>query len=144
MVHYCSCYSPFRLRLEEKELKRKMANNSLASSNGSSDWSEQEEENTIYKAGLSVTVTLVMALLVFSLGCTVEMKKLWANIKRPWGIAVGMVCQFGLMPLVAYTLAISFATTTTHSVAILILGCCPGGTISNLFTYWIDGDMDLR
>lgn len=121
-----------------------MANNSLASSNGTSNWHERQEENTIYEVGLSVTVTLVMALLVFSLGCTVEVKKLWDNIKRPCGITVGMVCQFGLMPLVAYILAISLATTTTQSLALLILGCCPGGTISNLFTYWIDGDMDLR
>ncbi|XP_015270028.1 PREDICTED: solute carrier family 10 member 6-like [Gekko japonicus] len=120
-----------------------MVNNSLASSNGTSDGHEPQEENTMYKVGLSVTVTLVMALLVFSMGCTVEVKKLWGNIKRPWGVAVGMACQFGLMPLVAYILAISLATTTTQSVAILILGCCPGGTISNLFTYWIDGDMDL-
>ncbi|KAL8206748.1 UNVERIFIED_CONTAM: hypothetical protein K2H54_022544 [Gekko kuhli] len=120
-----------------------MANNSLASSNGTSDWHEQQEENTMYKVGLSVTVTLVMALLVFSMGCTVEVKKLWDNIKRPWGVAVGMMCQFGLMPLVAYILAISLATTTTQRIAIFILGCCPGGTISNLITYWIDGDMDL-
>nr|XP_056711782.1 sodium-dependent organic anion transporter [Euleptes europaea] len=123
-----------------------MANNSsssLASANGTSDWNEQREESTLYRLVVSVTVTLVMALLVFSLGCTTEVKKLWDNIKRPWGIAVGMMCQFGLMPLMAYILAISLGTTTTQNVAILILGCCPGGSISNLFTYWVDGDMDL-
>ncbi|XP_060103330.1 LOW QUALITY PROTEIN: sodium-dependent organic anion transporter [Heteronotia binoei] len=120
-----------------------MSNNSLTLSNATSDWREPQEENSMYKVGLSVMTTLVMALLVFSMGCTVEVKKLWDNIKRPWGIAVGMICQYGLMPLVAYILAISLATTTTQSVAILILGCCPGGTVSNLFTYWIDGDMDL-
>ncbi|XP_045392738.1 solute carrier family 10 member 6 [Lemur catta] len=86
---------------------------------------------------------LMMALLMFSLGCSVEVRKLWLHIRRPWGIAAGLLCQFGLMPLTAYLLAISFALRPVQAVAVLIMGCCPGGTISNIFTFWVDGDMDL-
>ncbi|XP_048364714.1 solute carrier family 10 member 6 [Sphaerodactylus townsendi] len=121
-----------------------MVNNSsssLASSNGTSDW--QLKESPIYQLVASVMVMLVMVLVVFSLGCTTEVKKLWDNIKRPWGITVGMISQFGLLPLVAYILAISLVPTTVQKVAILILGCSPGGSLSNLFTYWVDGDMNL-
>lgn len=87
---------------------------------------------------------VMMALLMFSLGCSVETRKLWAHIRRPWGIAVGLLCQFGLMPLTAYLLALSFSLKPVQAIAVLIMGCCPGGTISNIFTFWVDGDMDLR
>ncbi|KAG2466119.1 SOAT protein, partial [Polypterus senegalus] len=86
----------------------------------------------------------MLALVVFSLGCTVEVKKLWFHICRPWGIGLGIVCQFGLMPFIGYVLSIAFALNPVHAVAVLIMGCCPGGIISNVITYWIDGDMDLR
>ncbi|XP_029799370.1 solute carrier family 10 member 6 [Suricata suricatta] len=91
----------------------------------------------------TVVSAVMMGLLMFSLGCSVEFRKLWLHIRRPWGIAVGLLCQFGLMPLIAYLLAISFSLKPAQAIAVLIMGCCPGGTISNIFTFWVDGDMDL-
>ncbi|PNI41456.1 SLC10A6 isoform 1 [Pan troglodytes] len=91
----------------------------------------------------TVVSTVMMGLLMFSLGCSVEIRKLWSLIRRPWGIAVGLLCQFGLMPFTAYLLAISFSLKPVQAIAVLIMGCCPGGTISNIFTFWVDGDMDL-
>ena len=92
----------------------------------------------------TVVSALMIGLLMFSLGCSVEVRKLWGHIRRPWGIAVGMLCQFGLMPLIAYLLIISFSLKPLQAIAVLIMGCCPGGTVSNIFTFWVDGDMDLR
>lgn len=92
----------------------------------------------------TVVSAVMMGLLMFSLGCSVEFRKLWAHIRRPWGIAVGLLCQFGLMPLTAYLLAISFSLKPAQAIAVLVMGCCPGGTISNIFTFWVEGDMDLR
>ncbi|XP_054995041.1 sodium-dependent organic anion transporter [Sorex araneus] len=86
---------------------------------------------------------VMMGLLMFSLGCSVEARKLCVHLRRPWGVAVGLLCQFGLMPLTAYLLARGFSLEPAQAVAVLIMGCCPGGTISNIFTFWVDGDMDL-
>ncbi|XP_058402435.1 sodium-dependent organic anion transporter [Diceros bicornis minor] len=91
----------------------------------------------------TVVSAVMMGLLMFSLGCSVEIRNLWLHIRRPWGIAVGLLCQFGLMPLLAYLLVISFSLKPVQAIAVLIMGCCPGGTISNIFTFWVDGDMDL-
>uniref|UniRef100_I3LIG7 Solute carrier family 10 member 6 n=1 Tax=Sus scrofa TaxID=9823 RepID=I3LIG7_PIG len=91
----------------------------------------------------TVVSAVMLGLLMFSLGCSVEIRKLWLHIRRPWGIAVGLLCQFGLMPLLAYLLVKSFSLKPVHAVALLIMGCCPGGTVSNIFTFWVDGDMDL-
>ncbi|KAM6160341.1 sodium-dependent organic anion transporter [Erethizon dorsatum] len=95
--------------------------------------------------GLVLTVgsAVMIAMVMFSLGCSVDIQKLWRHLRRPWGVAVGLLCQFGLMPLTAYLLAISFSLKPVQAVAVLIMGCCPGGTVSNIFTFWVDGDMDL-
>ncbi|GCB61084.1 hypothetical protein scyTo_0004045 [Scyliorhinus torazame] len=92
---------------------------------------------------VSVPLFAALLLIMISMGCTVDLKKLWAHFKRPVALAVGMVCQFGLMPLVAFTLAISFALEPASAIAVLIMGSCPGGSISNVMSYWTDGDMDL-
>ncbi|XP_073748005.1 sodium-dependent organic anion transporter isoform X2 [Callorhinus ursinus] len=97
----------------------------------------------LYHKRQHLVSAVMMGLLMFSLGCSVEFRKLWAHIRRPWGIAVGLLCQFGLMPLTAYLLAISFSLKPAQAIAVLVMGCCPGGTISNIFTFWVEGDMDL-
>ncbi|XP_003414240.1 sodium-dependent organic anion transporter [Loxodonta africana] len=95
------------------------------------------------KLVFTVALAVMMGLIMFSLGCSVDIRKLWLHVRRPWGIAVGLLCQFGLMPLTAHLLAISFSLKPAQAFAVLIMGCCPGGTISNIFSFWVDGDMDL-
>lgn len=93
---------------------------------------------------LSTVLTIMLALVMFSMGCNVEVKKFWGHIKKPWGIFVGFLCQFGIMPLTAFLLSLVFNVLPIQAVVVLIMGCCPGGTASNVIAYWVDGDMDLR
>ncbi|KAL6082213.1 hypothetical protein STEG23_008437 [Scotinomys teguina] len=103
---------------------------------------EMEGHGTL-KLVFTVVSAVMVGLVMFSFGCSVEIQKLWSHLRRPWGIAVGLLCQFGLMPLTAYLLAIGFSLKPFQAIAVLIMGCCPGGTISNVLTFWVDGDMDL-
>ncbi|XP_073474023.1 ileal sodium/bile acid cotransporter-like [Aquarana catesbeiana] len=99
--------------------------------------------NAILNTVLSIVITVMLALVMFSMGCTVEAKKFWGHIRRPWGIAVGFLCQFGIMPLTAFILSLLFDIHPVQAVVVIIMGCCPGGTGSNIVAYWLDGDMDL-
>uniref|UniRef100_W5MQ66 Ileal sodium/bile acid cotransporter n=1 Tax=Lepisosteus oculatus TaxID=7918 RepID=W5MQ66_LEPOC len=99
--------------------------------------------NEVLSLVLSTVLTIMLAMVMFAMGCTVEAKKLWGHIKRPWGIFVGFLCQFGIMPLTAFLLSLAFNVLPVQAVAILIMGCCPGGSGSNILAYWLDGDMDL-
>ncbi|CAJ0948902.1 unnamed protein product [Ranitomeya imitator] len=100
--------------------------------------------NVILNTVLSIVITVMLALVMFSMGCTVDIKKFWGHIIRPWGIAIGFLCQFGIMPLTAFVLSLAFDVHPVQAIVILIMGCCPGGTGSNILAYWVDGDMDLR
>ncbi|KAE8625833.1 hypothetical protein XENTR_v10006409 [Xenopus tropicalis] len=99
--------------------------------------------NYILNIALSTVITTLLALVMFSLGCSVEFQKFWGHIRHPWGIVVGFLCQFGIMPLAGFVLSLAFNILPIQAVVVLIMGCCPGGTGSNILTYWIDGDMDL-
>ncbi|XP_054643878.1 ileal sodium/bile acid cotransporter [Dunckerocampus dactyliophorus] len=92
---------------------------------------------------LSTVLTIMLAMVMFSMGCTVDAKKLWGHIRRPWGIIIGFLCQFGIMPFTAFALSMAFGVLPVQAIVIVIMGCCPGGSGSNIICYWLDGDMDL-
>lgn len=111
--------------------------------NGTSCLMPEDNFNQILNSILSIVLTVLLALVMFSMGCNAEVRNLWEHIKRPWGICVGILCQFGIMPLTAFLLSLAFGIHPLQAVAVLIMGCCPGGTGSNIISYWLDGDMDL-
>uniref|UniRef100_A0A8C6QG76 Ileal sodium/bile acid cotransporter n=1 Tax=Nannospalax galili TaxID=1026970 RepID=A0A8C6QG76_NANGA len=103
----------------------------------------EEDSNRILSTVLSIVLTILLAMVMFSMGCNVEFQQFLGHIKRPWGIFVGFLCQFGIMPLTGFILSVAFGVLPVQAVVVLIMGCCPGGTASNVLAYWVDGDMDL-
>ncbi|KAI1885472.1 hypothetical protein AGOR_G00220550 [Albula goreensis] len=99
--------------------------------------------NQILSVVLSAVLTVMLAMVMFAMGCTVDVHKLWGHVRRPWGIFIGFLCQFGIMPFSAFALSLAFNVLPVQAVVILIMGCCPGGSSSNILAYWLDGDMDL-
>ena len=55
-------------------------------------------------------------------------------LQRPVGPAIGMFCQFLLMPLFSYLLGWLLLSTTYERLGLLLLGCSPGGANSN---FWV-------
>ncbi|NWX88922.1 NTCP2 protein, partial [Nothoprocta pentlandii] len=103
----------------------------------------EDNFNRILNTVLSTVLTIMLAMVMFSMGCNVELKNFLNHVKRPWGIFVGFLCQFGIMPLTGFILSLAFDVLPIQAVVVLIMGCCPGGTASNIIAYWVDGDMDL-
>ena len=86
------------------------------------------------------------------MGCTIHLEDLRryfpakctvAQLKRATPIGLGMLSQFGLMPLIAFLLGHVFNLTPAEHISAIIIGCTPGGTTSNLFAYWCNGDTGL-
>ncbi|XP_077988519.1 sodium-dependent organic anion transporter-like [Glandiceps talaboti] len=80
---------------------------------------------------------------MLGMGCTTTIKAVWSYLRRPVGIAIGACCQFILMPLIGFTLAHALRLNANLAIGTLIVACCPGGTLSNLFCYYSDGDITL-
>ncbi|NWV64401.1 NTCP protein, partial [Malurus elegans] len=93
----------------------------------------------------ALNVTLIVALLVttVSLGCTMDIAKITAHLRRPKGVAIAVMAQYSIMPLTAFILGKLFQLGTSESLAILTCGCCPGGNLSNIFSLALRGDINF-
>lgn len=94
--------------------------------------------------GINVFVGLVLCFTMLGLGCTVEISQLGEHIRRPIGVLLALVCQFVIMPLVAFLLALAFSLDDVAAMAVLLCGCCPGGNLSNIMCLLVQGEMNLR
>ncbi|XP_004038695.1 sodium/bile acid cotransporter 4 [Gorilla gorilla gorilla] len=93
--------------------------------------------------GLNVFVGAALCITMLGLGCTVDVNHFGAHVRRPVGALLAALCQFGLLPLLAFLLALAFKLDEVAAVAVLLCGCCPGGNLSNLMSLLVDGDMNL-
>ncbi|KAM7375717.1 hypothetical protein PAMP_005497 [Pampus punctatissimus] len=96
---------------------------------------------------LNVTINIITIVILFitmiSLGCKMEISKIRMHFLKPKGVAIALLAQFGIMPLTAFSLAKSLQMEPMKTVTVLICGCCPGGSLSNIFSLAMKGDMNL-
>ncbi|XP_028967251.1 ileal sodium/bile acid cotransporter [Galendromus occidentalis] len=89
------------------------------------------------------SVLSILVLIMFSMGCTIRWKELMHHLRRPWSVMAGLFSQFVLLPATAFLLMKTFSVEGYYAVGMLILACSPSGTTSNIFTYYLDGDVPL-
>ena len=88
-------------------------------------------------------VPLLLGIVMFGMGMTIEFKDFRHLVRHPWEAGVGVLAQFTVMPLVAYLLAQAFSLPPDLAVGVILVGACPGGTASNVITYLAKGDVAL-
>lgn len=92
---------------------------------------------------INVLTILMLFLTMVSLGCTMEVSKIKKHLLKPKGVAIALLAQFCIMPVTAFSLAKILQMDPVKAVTVLICGCCPGGTLSNVFSLALKGDMNL-
>ncbi len=88
-------------------------------------------------------LAVLLLVLMTGLGTTLTGQQFREILRRPKGVLVGLASQFGWMPLVAYGLAAGLNLPTPMAIGLVLIGCTPGGTTSNLFTYYARADVAL-
>lgn len=106
------------------------------------------EQDVVTPFEQNLLVGLVFVIM-FGLGAGLTPRDFRLAIRRPWGLIIGFVTQFGIMPLLAYLLVIVFLFQLPREYAgpvalgALLMGCVPAGTTSNIFTYFSKGNLAL-
>ena len=85
----------------------------------------------------------LLGVIMFGMGLTLRAEDFRIVFSRPKDVIIGCVAQFTVMPLLAWTLARLFALDEALTVGVVLVGCCPGGTASNVITYLAKGDLAL-
>ncbi|XP_037551143.1 sodium/bile acid cotransporter-like [Nematolebias whitei] len=92
---------------------------------------------------INVLTITILFITMISLGCTMEISKIKAHLVKPKGVAIALLAQFCIMPLTAFSLAKILQLHPIKAITVLICGCCPGGSLSNIFSLIVKGDMNL-
>ena len=85
----------------------------------------------------------LLGIIMFGMGMTLRADDFHIVFSRPKDIVIGCLAQFTVMPLLAWTLARAFALDEALTVGVVLVGCGPGGTASNVITYLAHGDLAL-
>ncbi|GCC24683.1 hypothetical protein chiPu_0003085 [Chiloscyllium punctatum] len=93
--------------------------------------------------GINVLVAGLLSITMLGLGCTVQPRQLGQHLCSPVAVLLGATSQFVVMPLLAFLLALVFSLGEVAATAVLLCGCCPGGTLSNILSLLVHGDMNL-
>lgn len=80
---------------------------------------------------------------MFGMGLTISATDFKAVFTHPKEIIIGCVAQYSIMPLAAWALSVLLKLPPDLAVGVILVGCCPGGTASNVITYIAGGDVSL-
>ena len=85
----------------------------------------------------------MLGVIMFGMGLTLSPQDFRIVFSRPKDIIIGCLAQFTVMPLLALGLSWAFALPKELALGVILVGCCPGGTASNVITYLAKGDLAL-
>lgn len=111
---------------------------------------ETANEATVVNEFEQTLLRIFILIIMFGLGAGLTPKDFGLALRRPYGLVIGWVTQFGIMPLTVYLLIVTvlFQFSPPDEViyialGALIMGSVPAGTTSNLFTYFSKGNLAL-
>jgi bile acid transporter len=90
-----------------------------------------------------VLLALMIFIIMLGMGASLTTNDFRAVARRPRGVLIGFLSQFGLMPFLAYIIATLLNFHPAFAIALILIGCLPGGTTSNMFTYFSRGSVAL-
>jgi BASS family bile acid:Na+ symporter len=85
----------------------------------------------------------LLGIIMFGMGLTLKAEDFRVVFSRPRDVLVGCLAQFTVMPALAYLLTRIFGLEPALAIGVILVGCCPGGTASNVITYLAKGDLAL-
>jgi bile acid transporter len=86
---------------------------------------------------------IMMMVIMLGMGASLTVKDFRIALRKPQGILVGLLCQYGIMPLLGYLMALALGLPPALAIGLILMGCMPGGTTSNIFTYFSKGVLAL-
>ena len=83
-------------------------------------------------------LTLALALIMFSVGTSLEVKDFKNVFAFPKALCTGLFLQMIFLPALAFLICILVPIGVDFTLGILILTLCPGGATSNFINYLLD------
>ncbi|MGM9760110.1 MAG: bile acid:sodium symporter family protein [Parabacteroides sp.] len=88
-------------------------------------------------------ITPMLGVVMFGMGLTLSPADFRPVLQHPKDILIGELAQFLIMPLLAWLLCRLLTLPQELAIGVILVGCCPGGTASNVICYLAKGDIAL-
>ncbi|NGN69636.1 bile acid:sodium symporter family protein, partial [Streptomyces sp. A7024] len=94
-------------------------------------------------AGWSESVPYLLGIVMFCMGLTMTPLDFKGVAQRPWAVALGLVAHYVIMPGLGWLIAHALDLPPQLAAGVILVGCAPSGTASNVVTYLARGDVAL-
>ncbi|MFO3719934.1 bile acid:sodium symporter family protein [Staphylococcus felis] len=93
--------------------------------------------------GFGPFIPYLLGIVMLGMGLTIKMEDFKLILKQPKPVIIGVILQYTIMPLLAYSIAKGFQLPTEVAIGVMLVGCCPGGTSSNIVSYLAKANVAL-
>lgn len=94
-------------------------------------------------AGWTSSVPYLLGTVMFCMGLTMTPLDFRGVAKRPWAVAIGLVAHYVIMPGLGWLIAHVLGLPPQLAAGVILVGCAPSGTASNVVTFLARGDVAL-
>jgi len=92
----------------------------------------------------TIGLPIALGIIMFGLGLALTPADFARIARHPKAVAIALVCQIVLLPLVCFALVLAFALPPVLAVGMMLLAASPGGTTANLYSHLFRGDIALN
>lgn len=93
--------------------------------------------------GFQSVLPVIMALIMFSVALSLRVADFVALKNRPWQFLGAAATQILVLPLATLLLVMVVNPPPSIALGMIVVACCPGGSMSNFFTHMARGDTAL-
>lgn len=88
-------------------------------------------------------IPYLLGIVMLGMGLTLTFKDFGEVTKNPKAVIIGVILQYVVMPVIAFLLVQAFRLPPDLAIGVILVGCCPGGTSSNVITFLAKGNTAL-
>ncbi len=92
---------------------------------------------------LSRLIVPLLQLIMFGMGAQMSFKDFTGIVRMPKGVILGIVAQFTIMPLVAFSISRIYDFPTEIAAGIILIGCVPSGLASTVMSFLARANVPL-
>ncbi|RLV08180.1 Bile acid:sodium symporter [Streptomyces griseocarneus] len=93
--------------------------------------------------GWAPAVPHLLGVVMFTMGLTLTAPDFRAVARRPWAVGLGLIAHYVIMPGLGWLVANALDLPPQLAAGVILVGCAPSGTASNVVTYLARGDVAL-
>lgn len=94
-------------------------------------------------APATVAIPWLLALIMLGMGMTLQLDDFAIVARRPGAMLLGVTAQYVVMPVLAWGIATGLQLSPALAAGMILVGCAPGGTASNVMVFLSRGDTAL-